>query len=228
LTTPNPALKDALRGLRFGLKSGRAAFRLSHQDLPVPLRRFAHQLDSAVNTVAKDIDTTSSDLAHRILDLSCTDEPKIHTLPDLQAHKKGDLLFAQFVYQGLIRAFALLECEEPLVSELSAVHAFAEVKANSGTDSDPSEFATDLLIAMRSLNVVQLPRISPDKGAELILVALHAVFFWFLADRFSEEDEDALLDVCCEVAHALKDRIIEINGERAETRLFLEQYAYCI
>ena len=178
-----------------------------------------------MDSVTEDIDAVSSKLAHRILDLDGTDSPNMYTLPDLLNHQSGDSLFAQMIYRSLTRAFALLECDKPLVSELLAVRAFNEVKARQGIAPDPLEFATDLLLTMRNLNVVRLSQFSPDEGAEPILVALNAVFLWFLADRHSEEDEDALFDVCCEVAHALRERIIEIDCERAETRFFLDQYA---
>jgi hypothetical protein len=228
ITTPSLPLKDALRGLRFGLKSGRASLQSLQTELPVPLRQIARQLDVAMETVTTDIDTVSSKLVHRILDLDGAACPEIHSISELLKHKNGDLLFAQMIYHGLTRAFALFECDNPLVSELLATRAFNAVKVNSSIASDPVDIATDLLISMRSLNAARLPQSPAEKDANLIPVALNAVFLWFLVDRNSGEDEDALLDVCCEVALALSEQIIINGADRAKTQVFLGQYASCI
>lgn len=226
--TPILPLKDALRGLRFGLQSGRETLRPLQQDLPAPLRDIVQKLDGAMESVTIDIDKATSKLAHRILDLGGGSRLEMQSLPVLMKHDTGDVLFAQLAYRGLTRAFADFECDKPLVSELLAARAFEDAKKRAGIDPDPLEMATDLAVTMRSQSVVRFTHSASDKSTIQIPVALMAMILWFLAERSVGEDEDALLDVCCEVAHALSDQIGEIDGDRAETRVFLDQYAGCI
>ncbi len=224
ITTPKLPIKDVLRGLRFGLKSGREMLRPLQQDLPGPLRQVAQQLDVAVDSFASDIDTASSNLARRILDQDSVDGARMLSLMDLIRHRHGELLFGQWVYHGLTRAFEVFECAPPLISEVVAVRAFEDVRATVGQATAPPELAADLIVALRDLNAVRMTK----AGSELIPVAHHAVFLWFLLDRQPGEDEDALLRISCELAHALRKQIIEIDGDRGKTIEFLGNYARCI
>jgi len=226
---PNPSLhlKDALRGIRFGLRVGRDAIPGFHKDFPTPLRELASGFLSGIDQLEGRVESMTSKVVHRFLDFATLTNGAL-SLGALRRAPNGDELFAQAAYHALSHAVVLQGDTAPLVSEVLAARAFRQVRARLSADAPPAAFAAALLLEMQGTDVL---RHAPQTGRTIEpqrRVALCGLMFWLLADRPEDDDENALLAACHEVALALADVLTDAGDDPERLEKLLADYAECI
>lgn len=224
LPSPSLHLKDALRGIRFGLRLGRNVIPGVHKDFPAPLRELATGLLSGIDQLEGRVESVTSKVFHRFLDAASLADGAL-SLSALRAAPNGDQVFAQAAYHALARAMALQGDTTPLVSEVLAARAFRQVRARLSPEVPPAAFAAALLLEMQATEVVRHAPHPGDAVESQRRVAHYGLMFWLLAERTAGEDETALLSACLEVALALRDVLGEAGDTPARVETVLAEYA---
>lgn len=224
LPSPSLHLKDALRGIRFGLRLGRNVIPGVHKDFPTPLRELATGLLSGIDQLEGRVESVTSKVFHRFLDAASLKDGAL-SLSALRGAPNGDQVFAQAAYHALARAITLQGDTSPLVSEVLAARAFRQVKARLSPGTPPAAFAAALLLEMQATEVVRHAPQPRDTVEPQRRTALYGLMYWLLADRAAGEDETALLSACLEVALALRDALVEAGDDPARVEKLLAEYA---
>ncbi|MEO0388105.1 MAG: hypothetical protein AAF281_11330, partial [Pseudomonadota bacterium] len=196
-------LKDALRGVRFALRTGRRQLDPLAGRVPIPLAGLAADVMGQVDQVAAGVEAFGSTTAHRFLDAPGAADGA-PDLPQPDAGSGSAQRFAQTVYYGLSRALSRLGTEDALVSETLAAEAFRSVRDRTEPALVVEDYAAEIMRALLDRVVAGrppglTPAVPEDQGA----IAVFAVTLWLLVERAGgAEDEDQLLDTCTDVARA--------------------------
>jgi hypothetical protein len=225
--SPSLHLKDALRGIRFGLRLGRDAIPGVHKDFPPPLRDLASGILSGIDQLEAQVESVTRKVARRFLNLGALTEGAL-SLTALRNASNGDELFAQAAYHALSRATVLQRGSSPLVSEVLAARAFRDVQARMSDDTPLAAFGAALLLEIQGADVVRYALQARAATDPQRRVALYGLIFWLLADRAADEDENALLAACFEVALALSDDLADAGDDPVRIEKLLAEYADCI
>lgn len=230
--TKSLPLKDALRCFRFRLKHGRRMLDPVATRLPGRLGGFAQQTLSGVDSISTTVDSALSQAAHRYLDRTPASQGFDQWPGNLTADDSLDVLFAQTLYRQLRTALRVLGANDILISERLAAGIY-RTAVREGQHAAPHGLAADLVVRlMESEAIGTFPRDAAqpaDNDRDKVLIALFAVILWMQIDRAGSDDsEDALLVLCCDVVRALGPAIVSCRGDRAKLAGMLAQYASAI
>jgi hypothetical protein len=220
--SPALPLKDTLRGLRNGLETGRNLIRPLQEKVPVPVNVVMRDILTRADSVGARMDRATSQLAHLLLDHPETRDFRGWTLTRMAADPAGPTIFAERLYHGLEIAFERLSLPPELFSEVLAARAFEQ--ALRPAPEDGADLAAGLLLHAEGRLFAQQPPFARRARPEDRRLALFGVLLWLLAERDSDTEEDALLDVCIDAAAAVGREVADLPGSRAEVRQLLSHY----
>lgn len=230
-------VKDALRGVRYGLQSFRDAAVSLQSRLPGPLNTLGAAAIDRLDRVATEVDRNTSLVVHRYLDPLIARDAETAAFSNLIAHPNAPLLFARIGYDNLKPLIAYIcknyDHEESFfISEMLAAIAWQRAAAAMDETNDDTKKAALLLVSMSATGVVRTTtsanaaRSSVDVTHKIARVAGFALIVWLLIERnCTPEDEEALLFTCCDLALALGEMIDAAGDDAALLSDLIESYA---
>lgn len=229
MLSPALPIKDALRGLRTGLRTGGGLIRRLPDTSPRPVAALLRDVLQRADLLGQEVDQASSRLFHRLLDRPEMRDFGGRSLAVLLEEPEGGELFAARLYFGLGIAFQRLSLPgRELLSEVLAAQAFDRVCRAAPPAGDVYAVAAELLLEADEHSFAPAPPFTPRAGAEDRRLALFAVILWMLVDGGSDDDEETLLGVCLDAACALGRQIADLPRDRAALRALLCDYARLI
>lgn len=212
LPHPDPLpLREALRGLRHGLRRSRRALRegVPLEALPGPAALLAGPVLESLDTLAGGLDAAGTDLARRLLGGDAHHVPPFDVLA---ADPHREELLAEAAYAALRGALLRMGDGEAFVSEAAARRAVQAV-GGTGAGAEPSRLAADLALRLIDAQVIRDLAPVPSLRVEASrapAVAVVAALLWLMADRRDAGpglDSDAALDAATDLAVALAGEI---------------------
>jgi hypothetical protein len=156
----------------------------------------------------------------------------VRTLENLASAGEPEVVFAQTAYRALAYALVYLGAADGLVSEVRAAEAYVAAVQPPRGEGDPYTTAAALMNEMLRREVVREVILGdagggdPLRGSEVPAIAIFALVLCLLAERpDEEEDAEALLVACCDVARALRGDIAACHGDEARLRALIAAYA---
>lgn len=229
-------LKDALRMLRFTVKRGRTLLDKPLAPVPSPISAVARAALRDFDQFADRVNDVAAGLSHRFLDSGDPGRLRAATLEDIENIGEAEIVFAQAAYRGLTCALRHLGANEGLVSEVRIAEAYKTVIQSDVTDRDRFFIAAALMQELVQRKVVRdlISAPSQETGdqeaaglteAELAKVSIFALILWFLVEREGDQDDvEALLLTCCDVARALEADLAERCGDIERLRDLFAAY----
>lgn len=234
-------LKDALRMLRFTVKRGRSLLDKPLAPVPSPISAVARAALRDFDQFADRVNDVAAGLSHRFLDSGDPGRLRAATLEDIENIGEAEIVFAQAAYRGLTCALRHLGANEGLVSEVRIAEAYKTVIQSGVTEGDRFSIAAALMQELVQRKVVRdlIPAPTRETGgqetedreaaglteAELAKVSIFALILWFLVEREGNQDDvEALLLTCCDVARALEADLAERCGDVGRLRELFAAY----
>lgn len=229
-------LKDALRMLRFTVKRGRSLLDKPLAPVPSPISAVARAALRDFDQLADRVNDVAAGLSHRFLDSGDPGRLRAATLEDIENISEAEIVFAQAAYRGLTCALRHLGANEGLVSEVRIAEAYKTVIQSGVTEGDRFSIAAALMQELVRRKVVRDLISVPGQAtagleaaglteAELAKVSIFALILWFLVEREGDQDDvEALLLTCCDVARALETDLAERCGDVERLRDLFAAY----
>ncbi len=224
-------VKDALRMLRFTMKRGRTLLDRPLAPVPSPISEMARTVLRDFDQVADRVNDIAAGLSHRFLDSGDPGRLRAATLEDIENIGEAEIVFAQAAYRGLTCALRYLGANEGLVSEVRIAEAYKTAIQSGAADKDRFAIAAALMQELVQRKVVRdlLSGPGPEGDslaeAELANVSVFALILWFLVERETDQDDvEALLLTCCDVARALEPDLAERCGDTDRLRELFANY----
>ncbi len=224
-------LKDALRMLRFTVKRGRSLLDKPLAPVPSPISTVARAALRDFDQFADRVNDVAAGLSHRFLDSGDPGRLRAATLEDIENIGEAEIVFAQAAYRGLTCALRHLGANEGLVSEVRIAEAYKTVIQSGVTEGDRFSIAAALMQELVQRKVVRDLLSGPDQEAaslteaELAKVSIFALILWFLVEREGDQDDvEALLLTCCDIARALESDLAERCGDVERLRDLFAAY----
>ncbi|WP_425032960.1 hypothetical protein [Pelagibius sp.] len=224
-------LKDALRMLRFTVKRGRSLLDKPLAPVPSPISTVARAALRDFDQFADRVNDVAAGLSHRFLDSGDPGRLRAATLEDIENIGEAEIVFAQAAYRGLTCALRHLGANEGLVSEVRIAEAYKTVIQSGATEGDRFSIAAALMQELVQRKVVRDLLSGPDQEAaslteaELAKVSIFALILWFLVEREGDQDDvEALLLTCCDIARALESDLAERCGDVERLRDLFAAY----
>lgn len=227
----SPALpfKDALRGLRTGLATGRRMIRPLEDHSPKALAGLMRGVLSRADTVGLEVDRTTSRLVHMLLDRPESRDFRGWTMARMAVEPAGPAIFAERLYCGLDVAFERLGLPSELLSEARAARAFEHARHSAPEPEDVYDLSAELLLRADECMFAPPPPFGARTPTAERHLALFAVMLWLLAEPArDQEEEEALLGVCIDAASALGRQVADLPDDRQAIRQLLRDYARLI
>ncbi|RMC37954.1 hypothetical protein C9E81_04335 [Paracoccus alkanivorans] len=207
-------LRDALRIVRHVAREGRDVVQHNTSKAGRPVEQIAGAAIAQVDRFAHG----AEEVAHLMLGES----GKV-CLPAtaLQAGALNASAFAHAAYAALGHILRNLGAHSWLVSEVKSARAFESVRGTGDI-----ERATALAISMRDHGAIAEARMDagvPLAGQEAAQLAYFGLMLWMLADK-SSDDAQEVLDAATALSLALRDDILNAQGDREAIAALLKEF----
>ncbi|WP_422368217.1 hypothetical protein [Pelagibius sp.] len=217
--------------LRFTVKRGRSLLDKPLAPVPSPISTVARAALRDFDQFADRVNDVAAGLSHRFLDSGDPGRLRAATLEDIENIGEAEIVFAQAAYRGLTCALRHLGANEGLVSEVRIAEAYKTVIQSGATEGDRFSIAAALMQELVQRKVVRDLLSGPDQEAaslteaELAKVSIFALILWFLVEREGDQDDvEALLLTCCDIARALESDLAERCGDVERLRDLFAAY----
>lgn len=181
--SPDPVpLREALRGLRHVLRSGgeTLAQAVPLESLPQEAAALTRGAMKTADGIARRIDHTASQMAHRFLCPLAPDDATLQNLMKRGLSAADD--FGVLSYEGLALILKEIGPRQAFISEAGARRAWLHV-AGSDPQRDPATLAAALFVALREQKVLRDVEAEPAgalEPGEVVPVAIFALLLWLL------------------------------------------------